>query len=112
MKKQIKKFIKEVKQNLTIDINRRMLFCKKLKNDIYLYLENNPTSSYEDIVNNFGTPIEISKSINETGVSYLKNKAKILLLFEILTPLVTLSLLAFIAFLIIHFGGNITITNI
>ena len=61
LKKEINKYLKEIKNNLLISKARKK-FIKTLKESIYEYMENNPDADIKSIIENFGTPDEIANS--------------------------------------------------
>ena len=65
LKKEINKYLKEIKSNLLISKARKK-FIKTLKESIYEYTEANPDADINSIIKNFGTPDEIANSFAAT----------------------------------------------
>lgn len=60
--KEIKKFITEVDSLLPVHSKRERLFLKKLKLSIEDYGNENSFSSLQDIIDNFGEPLDVVRS--------------------------------------------------
>lgn len=60
--KEIKKFIAEVDSLLPVHSKRERLFLKKLKLSIEDYGNENSFSSLQDIIDNFGEPLDVVRS--------------------------------------------------
>ena len=61
LKKDINKYIKEIKLNIICDFKTRNKFISDIKNSIFDFVECENIVSMDDIDNHFGTPQEIAK---------------------------------------------------
>ena len=61
LKKEINKYIKEIKLNIICDFKTRNKFISDIKNSIFDFVECENIVSMDDIYNHFGTPQQIAK---------------------------------------------------
>lgn len=61
LKKDINKYIKEIKLNIICDFKTRNKFISDIKNSIFDFVECENIVSIDDVYNHFGTPQEIAK---------------------------------------------------
>ena len=105
-KSDLKKYYTSIKKNLSCSFNMKSVFIKDL--------EENPNSTIENIIENFGTPEEIAKSFDKDN-EYYKRKAKKRLIVEIalLVLLVVAIIVSSIVIcnLIQNLGGDIAVTT-
>lgn len=113
-KSDLKKYYTSIKKNLSCSFNMKSVFIKDLNDKVSDFLEENPNSTIENIIENFGTPEEIAKSFDKDN-EYYKRKAKKRLIVEIalLVLLVVAIIVSSIVIcnLIQNLGGDITVTT-
>lgn len=61
LKRDIKRYIKEIKQNIICDFRTRKKFISDIKNSIYDFAESANAVTMDDIYKHFGKPQEIAK---------------------------------------------------
>ena len=72
LKSRIKRYLRDVKSELKVSFNTKFVFCKKLKNQIEEYLEENPEATFEEIVIRFGPPELIAENFDSAKDSSLR----------------------------------------
>lgn len=61
LKKDLKRYIREIKANIICDFKTRNKFISDIKNSIDDYIENNKVDHIDEIYEHFGKPQEIAK---------------------------------------------------
>lgn len=115
-KKDLNKYYSSIKKNLSCSLNIKFIFIKELQERISDFLQDNPDSTMEIIIENFGTPEEIAKSFVDKDNEYYRKKAKKRLIFEIIFLIILIVVIAVSSFIIYSLiknfvGGKITITT-
>lgn len=107
-------YLKDIKRNMICSNSIKKLFIKDFKNRIDEYLDENPNTSIDDIINNFGNPEDIVRSFNDE-LEYYKNKSRKRLIIVIVISVVSLVIIGLlgvaIADMIKNYGGDITVTS-
>lgn len=72
------KYLKEVSKRQEVKGNKGKKFIKNLSNDVEEYLIENPQATYNEVVENFGTPKKIVDEflLNQDSEDLLKNIKK------------------------------------
>ncbi|MDE6414892.1 MAG: hypothetical protein K2K48_05715 [Anaeroplasmataceae bacterium] len=113
-KNDLKKYYSFIKKNLSCSFNMKSVFIKDLDDRIHEFLEDNPNSTIDDVIENFGAPQEIAKSFDKDN-ECLKRKAKNRLIIEIILLallIVCIAVSSIVIYSIIeNLGGNITVTT-
>lgn len=113
-KNDLKKYYSFIKKNLSCSFNMKSVFIKDLNDRIYEFLEENPDSTIDDIIENFGAPVEIAKSFDKDS-EYLKKKTKNRLIIEIVLLVLLITTISiscyFICTILNDLGGNTVITT-
>lgn len=108
MEKELKKYYKEIRHNLCCSAFEKDLIIDKLDNDIKIYISENSSVTFEDILNIFGEPKKYYKSyvdnMHYKNHYYELKKLSILLLSSI----IIISIITLISLLIIY---NIDVTR-
>lgn len=105
LKKQIRKYTNKIFSSLPCSLFTKIVFIKKIKNDISLYLSSNPTANIEEIKNRFGQPDDIASNFSNFETNELLHKSK-RLKFTIYSLIIAIIILIISSILIIqHFGG-------
>lgn len=111
---QLNDYYKSIKKNMMCSNNVKKVFIKDFKNRVDEYVLDNPNTTIEDVVINFGSPKDIVKSF-DNDVDYYKRKANKRLIIAVtigIASIVIIGLLGFaIADMINNFGGTITVTT-
>ncbi|MDE5670800.1 MAG: hypothetical protein K2I14_04990 [Eubacterium sp.] len=61
LKRDIKRYIKEINQNIICDFRTRKKFISDIKNSVYDFAESENAVTMDDICKHFGTPQQIAK---------------------------------------------------
>lgn len=61
LKRDIKRYIKEINQNMICDFRTRKKFISDIKNSVYDFAESENAVTMDDICKHFGTPQQIAK---------------------------------------------------
>ena len=90
LKANIKSYLKGIKKELPCSSNTKSAFISIFKKRIDEYLEDNPTATFEDIQNEFGTPESVANAFdpNEYSDALKSRKKKVLILVIALVALV------------------------
>ena len=110
-KKDIKKYLSDVKKRLHCGFNLKKAFLSELKNEISNYLAEHQTATIENIINELGSPEQIVSNFKDYDYNLLKRKVKFYLILEIFFIILTLVLLVALIYTIYSIGGDITISN-
>lgn len=71
--KEIKKYFHKIRVSLICDLKTKNKIMKDLKNDVEEYLEQNPDSSLENVIEHFGKPETIAEEFAiSSGIDYIK----------------------------------------
>ena len=107
-------YLKDIKRNMICSNSIKKLFIKDFKNRIDEFIDENPNTSIDDIINNFGNPEDIVRSFNDE-LEYYKNKSRKRLIIVIVISVVSLVIIGLlgvaIADMIKNYGGDITVTS-
>lgn len=107
-------YLKDIKRRMICSNSVKKLFIKDFKNRIYEFIDENPKTSIEEIINNFGNPEDIVRSFNDE-LEYYKSKSRKQLIIVVVisvAALVVIGLLGVaIADMIKNYGGDITVTS-
>ncbi len=113
-KKELKKYYTSIKKNLSCSFNMKLVFIKELNDSVFDFLEENPNSTMENIIENFGTPEEIAKSFDKEN-EYYKRKSRNRLIIEIgLLALLVIAIIissCVICNILNDLGGDIVVTT-
>lgn len=113
-KNDLKNYYSLIKKNLSCSFNMKSVFMKDLNDRINEFLVDNPNSTIDTIIENFGTPVEIAKSFDKDN-DHLIKKAKNRLIIEIVllaSLLVCIAIFGIVIYSILeNLGGNITVTT-
>ena len=102
LKRDCKKYFKEIKKELTCSSNMRLALISELKKEITYYIDQNVDCTINNIIDNFGTAIEISSSFEtRSDLEKLKKIAKKYTLLKIFLPIIALFLISIVTFTII-----------
>lgn len=96
---ELKKYYKEIEDNLLCDRKQKKVFLTDIKSDIEDFLSANESPSIDGIIANFGTPTQIAESfltMQEVGSIKKKMNLRRILLFA-----VTAVLFIYLAFVVI-----------
>ena len=103
LKKQLKIYLKEIKNNLNCKYYLKLGFIAKVQEDLNEYLEHLPPSdqTIENIKQNFGTAEEIARSFDRIeDISQLKRQCKILFISQFITITVSILIIVFLLVII------------
>ena len=99
LKKELKKYYKAIKAELTCSSNMKLAVIKDLKIHVKCYVEENPNITLGDITGHFGSPKEISEAFEtRDDLEKLKKMAKKYKLLKIFSPILTLLLIGITIF--------------
>lgn len=92
LESQLKKYFCNVKKLLLCNSKNKSKILLDLKNNVYDYIENNPDTDFDNILEHFGTPNSIAEEFAaEMGSDYIK-KAK----FNIMSKIIVITILSVI----------------
>lgn len=103
-KKELNNYFRNVKKGLKYSFNVKQQLMKSFKNQVYEFIEINENVSIEDIINEFGDSKNISLNLKDEELNYYKKKAKIMLIIEIITILLSIFLMV-LGIVILHSLG-------
>ncbi|MDE6656393.1 MAG: hypothetical protein K2J85_05315 [Anaeroplasmataceae bacterium] len=113
-KNDLKKYYTSIKKNLSCSFNMKSVFIKELNDRVSDFLEDNPNSTIENIIENFGTPEEITKGFDKDS-EYYKRKARNRLIIEIALLVLLIAVITISSIVICNIlndlGGDIIITT-
>lgn len=93
--KEIKKYFSKIRRALVCDFKTKSKILKDLRNEVEEYLERNPDSSLENIIDHFGTPDAIAEEFAiSAGTDYIK-KYKVHKTIKLIVIIVLLLTLVF-----------------
>ncbi len=99
LKKELKKYYKAIKAELTCSSNMKLAVIKDLKIHVKCYVEENPNITLGDITGHFGSPKEISDAFEtRDDLERLKKMAKKYKRLKIILPILTLLLIGITIF--------------
>lgn len=99
LKKELKKYYKAIKAELTCSSNMKLAVIKDLKIHVKCYVEENPNTTLGDITGHFGSPKEISDAFEtRDDLDKLKKMAKKYKRLKIILPILTLLLIGITIF--------------
>lgn len=103
-KKELNNYFKNVKKGLKYSFNVKQQLMKSFKNQVYEFIEMNDNISIDDVINEFGDSKNISLNLKDEELNYYKKKAKIMLIIEIITILLSIFLMV-LGIVILHSLG-------
>lgn len=78
IKKDVKKYIKDVRSYLLCDYKTQSKFINRLKNDIFSYIEDNSVNDINKVYEQFGKPEDIAKNFfKNSDMRRIKRKMNI-----------------------------------
>lgn len=94
LKSQLKIYFRNIKKQLVCDRKTKNKMLADFENNVYDYIDNNPYTPFDKIVEHFGTPDSIAKEFAaEIGVDYIKKlKTKRVLKITIILFLAALTI--------------------
>ena len=102
LKRNCKKYFKEIKKELTCSSNMRLALISELKKEVNYYIDQNVNCTIDNIIDNFGSAIEISSSFEtRSDLEKLKKIARKYKLLKIFLPIIALALITIVTFTII-----------
>lgn len=100
-----KNYLKEIKNEIICGFFTKREIIKKIKNDLYIYTEENANLRLNDIVNHFGLPNDFAKGFNYSDF-YLKKSIKSFLIIDIILSLVFIIVFLCLIINLINFINN------
>ncbi len=93
--KELKKYLRRIKGALVCNFKTKRKILKDLKNNVEEYLEQNPDSSLEDLMEYFGKPESIAEEFAvSAGIDYIK-KTKVHKMIKLIVIILLILALVF-----------------
>lgn len=110
-KKDLKKYYREIQQELTCSFLIKKILIKELKNNIKNSEQDNPELTINDIIEIYGTPKEIANGLHEENYANMKKKKNKMIIIIILLSILVIACIFLIIFIINNLGGTIVVTG-
>lgn len=111
LKKEIKKYLSEVKKGLHCDISFKKAFLSDFKNELTNYIDEHQEVTIENIINEFGSPNQIVSNFKSSDYLALKKKININLFIGIFFIILSILLIFALIYIIYNLGGTIYVSE-
>lgn len=112
--KEVKKYFKEVKKNLSCSLVNKKAYIDFIINNIDFEVLSDKNTTYNDLVQMLGAPVDVASNFNSTNKTEIELRSKIFsntILINILLIFVVILLILTIITLLDNLGGYIIISD-